>query len=315
MGKYVAIAVTLIVLIALPLLSSLYATQIVPPTSLLSTSRPMHNGHPMIPVPPPPPGPKANVAAVNKKSLCPLPAAQCLESYNWGGYAAAGATGSVTDVKGSWTVPALSGDNKAAGGNGSRCADPDVTWYDASVWIGIDGLTSGTVEQTGTSSDCYYGATAYYAWYEFYPAPSVAVFNVTAGDRITTEVTYNGFNSTCCFGTTVKDLTSRAVASVTGINVPTAEENSAEWITESAAAELAPSVLILLALSNFGTLTFNAATASIGGTTGSISTFMPNVYWLGMINLNFPATPFLKDRPFALVVGKSFEVDFVSAGP
>ena len=39
--------------------------------------------------------------------------------------------------------------------------------------LGIPGaiaILPGTVEQTGTDSDCNGGSPVYYAWYEFYPA-------------------------------------------------------------------------------------------------------------------------------------------------
>jgi Peptidase A4 family len=74
------------------------------------------------------------------------------------GYAVTGAAGSVTDVKGSWVVPAV---------QGSR---PSTNQY-ASFWVGIDGFSSNTVEQIGTDSDCQNGAPTNYAWFEFYPHP------------------------------------------------------------------------------------------------------------------------------------------------
>jgi hypothetical protein len=90
------------------------------------------------------------------------------------------APGTVTHITGMWTVPAITS------AEGAHCSDGENTWYDNSVWIGIDGLFSTTVEQTGTSSDCFYGQTSYYAWYEFYPAASVSINTITvnAGDKM-----------------------------------------------------------------------------------------------------------------------------------
>jgi len=315
MSKYVAIAIALILLMTLPTFSSLYATETLPPTSSLSvSSRPMHNGRPMIPVPP---GPKAE--AVKKTPLCPLPSAECTASYNWGGYAATGPTGSVTDVKGSWIVPTLAGENTASGGNGSPCGDTDNSWYDASTWVGIDGYqaNSPTVEQTGTSSDCYYGTAYYYAWYEFFPAPEFSPFNVNPGDKMTAEVSFAGG----MFTTTITDVTTKTTFTSTPTAVTGAIENSAQWITESAAACVGTlcSLLALLDLSNFGAVPFSASSATISGVTGSIASFEPNVFWILMINLNFPTTPYIagvKAQPLALKSGgKSFTVNFVSAGP
>ena len=79
------------------------------------------------------------------------------ESTNWSGYAATGTN--FTRVTGSWVIPA------------STCATGSSAEY-AAFWIGIDGWTSDSVEQTGTDSDCSNGKPSYYAWYEFYPNPS-----------------------------------------------------------------------------------------------------------------------------------------------
>src|SRR5262245_16449591 len=60
-----------------------------------------------------------------------------LTSTNWSGYAVTGAPGSITRVKGSWTVPAVQG--------------PCTAQFQASsFWVGIDGFMSNTVEQIGT---------------------------------------------------------------------------------------------------------------------------------------------------------------------
>src|SRR5438445_11941508 len=100
-------------------------------------------------------------------------------SSNWSGYAVNGAVGSVTDVKGSWTVPAVT------------CA-PGETSY-SSFWTGIDGFNSPTVEQTGTDSDCQSGVPTYYAWYEFYPGPAFLITDITVrpGDHLSAEAVYS----------------------------------------------------------------------------------------------------------------------------
>lgn len=46
----------------------------------------------------------------------------------------------------------------------------------ASFWVGIDGYSSGSVEQLGTHSDCVgKGRASYYAWWEMYPASSFSM--------------------------------------------------------------------------------------------------------------------------------------------
>ncbi len=102
-------------------------------------------------------------------------------STNWSGYAVTGATGSVTSVNGSWTVPAVTAGT-------SR-----TTTYYSAFWVGIDGFSSSTVEQTGTISQIQGSTATYYAWYEFYPNPMYQIsMTVKPGDKMFATVTYTG---------------------------------------------------------------------------------------------------------------------------
>ena len=177
-------------------------------------------------------------------------------SLNWGGYAVLGQDGSVTDVKGSWIVPPVT----CSGGNS----------YSA-FWIGIDGATSSTVEQIGTSSDCNNGVPTYYAWYEFYPKPAFnAITNVNAGDVMSAEVRYTGRNQ---FTVTITDTTTGASFTKSSKTSP-AKRNSAEWIAEAPHGGN-------LQLANFGVAKFGfdytniASTnfATVGSYTGSLGSF------------------------------------------
>src|SRR5258707_13897603 len=97
-------------------------------------------------------------------------------SANWSGYSVATGAGAVSQVAGSWVVPAVSS---------------SVSGYSAS-WVGIDGAFSSTVEQTGTSSDFVNGQAHYYAWYEMYPAAPVTLdLAVKPGDAISASVSYS----------------------------------------------------------------------------------------------------------------------------
>ncbi|MGH9921056.1 MAG: hypothetical protein ACRD6W_19580, partial [Nitrososphaerales archaeon] len=90
-----------------------------------SSTGPTHSTHPMVPVPPPPV--TSDVASSTAtSSICPLSASQCLASLNWGGYAVcttacptAAASGNVTEVQGTWTVPAILGSYGGFGNSGS----------------------------------------------------------------------------------------------------------------------------------------------------------------------------------------------------
>src|SRR3989442_10465896 len=81
----------------------------------------------------------ASALPIPQLTLAPRMHEGSFQSTNWSGYAVTGASGSVTDVKGSWTVPAIQG----------TC--PDTNQY-SSVWVGIDGFSSATLQQTCTHS-------------------------------------------------------------------------------------------------------------------------------------------------------------------
>ena len=96
------------------------------------------------------------------------------QSTNWSGYA--GTTGTYTSVSASWTQPT------------GTCSRGDQY---AAFWVGLDGYSSSTVEQTGSEVDCVGRTAEYYAWYEMYPGPSKNYTNtVRAGDVFNATVTY-----------------------------------------------------------------------------------------------------------------------------
>jgi Peptidase A4 family len=183
-------------------------------------------------------------------------------STNWSGYAAT--TGTYTSVSASWTQPkgtCTSGDQYAA------------------FWVGLDGYSSSSVEQTGTDADCLAsGAPNYYAWYEMYPAGAVdlspSTYPVTPGDHIAAAVKSNtaGTSFTLALvdtSTQHKGWMFSTTAASNGL-----PRSSAEWIAE---APTSCSLIIFcstVGLSNFGSVTFtNAQATDVAGKTGSISSF------------------------------------------
>ncbi|MFD0350596.1 G1 family glutamic endopeptidase [Kitasatospora aburaviensis] len=103
-------------------------------------------------------------------------------SGNWAGYLVSGEPGSFTVVEARWTQPA------------ADCADAP---YDtiAAVWVGLDGTDGGkgTVQQTGTSSECVEDERVYNAWYEMWPGVAVEYNDpVEPGDRLWARVEYIG---------------------------------------------------------------------------------------------------------------------------
>src|SRR5258708_11590544 len=97
-------------------------------------------------------------------------------SNNWAGYAVQTSlnspqSGVVSDVSGQWTIPTVS------------CLGKTSTY--SSAWVGIDGYSNGTVEQTGIEQDCINGRPNYRAWFEMYPHYSRTLrFSVKAGDTL-----------------------------------------------------------------------------------------------------------------------------------
>ena len=221
-----------------------------------------------------------------------------VQSTNWAGWAVTGAKGSVTDVKGSWIVPAIHG----------TC--PSTSQY-SSFWIGIDGYSSSSVEQTGTDSDCQGGSPTYYAWFEFYPHPSYLISTVTvsAGDTISAEVKYTSGKFTLL----LTDVTTGKTFSKS--SKVSASRSSAEWIAEAPSSSGG-----VLPLANFGTVQFGydatsvkgTGGATISGTTGTIGAFSTAVS-ITMVNKAGTAT---KASTGALTPdGTSFNVTWKSAGP
>jgi hypothetical protein len=175
-------------------------------------------------------------------------------SGNWAGYGISGPKGSVTDVKGTWVVPSIVG----------SC--PKTATYSAAFWVGIDGMNSSTVEQTGMDLVCYHGAVSYYSWREFYPLNYISLTVVVhAGDKMSAEVSYK--TSTGVFTTTLTDVTTGKSSSHSR-TFPSAKRSSAEWIVEDDSGGGSSG-----GLTHFSKVTFRNAQATISGTTGSISHF------------------------------------------
>ena len=166
------------------------------------------------------------------------------DSTNWSGYAVTGS--SFTSAKGSWTVPSV------------NCAKTPNTY--SSFWVGIDGWTSSTVEQTGTDSDCNGSSPSYYAWYEFYPKGSVNISSITVvpGDQMSAAVTYSGSEFTITITNETTGKTYSKSSKVSG-----AKRTSAEWIAEAPCCTRGGGIL---PLADFRTVYFGQDYSGINGT-------------------------------------------------
>jgi Peptidase A4 family len=173
-------------------------------------------------------------------------------SYNWAGYADVSTTAQkFTKVSGSWKVPAV-----------TCTAEDRVT----SEWVGLDGATTSTVEQDGTSSQCFEGKAVYYSWYELYPAGTVEVgTTVAAGDSISASVTRSSASYTLKLTDSTHSANSFSHTATCALT--TCLDESAEWITERPAYESTG----IVPEAQFKTDTFTAASVTAGGKTTTIS--------------------------------------------
>lgn len=221
------------------------------------------------------------------------------ESTNWAGYVAAvgdlnnPTPHTVTKVSGSWIVPNL---QASPAGNTS-----------ASIWVGIDGSKSPSVEQLGTEHDVKDGLQSHYAWFEMFPQPSSMMtgFPVEIGDHITASVTYVALPGVLPQGNTLFIMqmtndTKKVYTVIPSLATTDMQRLCAEWIVE------APYLNGTLPLSNFGIAYLSNCVTKINNVTGAIN----NPFWLNesmnMISVN-GGTP--KATTSALSPdGKSFSV-------
>jgi Peptidase A4 family len=170
------------------------------------------------------------------------------ESTNWSGYAVTGATGAYKSVSASWTEPT------------ATCSSRRAQY--AAFWVGLDGYSSDSVEQTGTDSDCSGKTPEYYGWYEMYPAYPVDFSNtVKPGDAMSASVTFSGTETyTLVLHDATQNWTQTITENETGL-----DRSSAEVITEAPSSNTG-----VLPLANFGTVNYSVSAAN-GTSLGSQS--------------------------------------------
>ena len=156
-------------------------------------------------------------------------------SDNWSGYAATGST--YNSVSTTFTQPAVD------------CSQGDGY---SSFWVGLDGYSSDSVEQTGTEADCSGGQAEYSAWYEMYPAYPVTYNNVVEpGDVITETVSYASNTYTLTLTDSTEGWSKKTTKKESGLS-----RSSAEVIAE------APYSGGVLPLDDFGTVNFSNSTVN-----------------------------------------------------
>ena len=205
------------------------------------------------------PSPSGDVPTLQPSSTTTVPAPSSstatpktttnYKSTNWSGYMASG--GVFKAVSGSWVVPSAT--------STSTTADS----YDA-AWIGIGGVTSSDLIQTGTVNIIApSGAVTTEAFYELLPdaAQTIVSLTVTVGDTMSAAITETATNQ---WSLTITDVTTGK--SFNKLLAYTSQLSSAEWIEEDptlSGGTLAP-------LNNFGTVHFSGGLTKMNDTNVSI---------------------------------------------
>jgi hypothetical protein len=156
------------------------------------------------------------------------------EAYNWGGYAdvyAWNSLGTFARVSGTWTIPAVTCPTASTAGVGAQ----DLIVAD---WVGMDGFSSGTVEQLGSMSQCFEGVATYFVWWEMYPGGSSQVSFAYPGDVIHASVVRRTSES---YQLSLTDSTNPEVSFSTTQSCLVMDlclNDSAEWIVERPAYQI-----------------------------------------------------------------------------
>lgn len=155
----------------------------------------------------------------------------------WSGYASTGQT--FTGVTGSWVQPNVTCNQSYN--------------QETAYWVGLDGVSSQFVEQTGTQTECKGGHATPGLFYEFYPDPpeypSTDTYPVDVGDSFTGTVLNSNHNFTLKLVNHTKGWTFTISKSV-----PNAPASSAEWVIEGVHVNAPGSANKLM--SNFAPVTF-----------------------------------------------------------
>ncbi|HEY4771434.1 MAG TPA: G1 family glutamic endopeptidase, partial [Steroidobacteraceae bacterium] len=201
---------------------------------------------------------------INRPDIAKLTAeAAPLTTQSWSG---AVLTGSVGDpicwVQGGWTVPSMAPPPGAPGGLS----------FAASPWVGIDGIGSRDILQTGCDAQVIPdNVVRYRVWYEWFPANSNYVSNMPIGAGDTFAVTIKlspGSNASAAI--IIANQSKRVAANfVVAANPGFGLVGScAEWIVESQPQ--------LGNLGNFGVVNFTGCRAgAVSGATVDVSSAIP----------------------------------------
>lgn len=211
--------------------------------------------HPMIPAALPA-GPAGISAVANIRTV---------GSKNWAGYAVGrNEEEKFRRVIATFFVPFL------------NCAvSPGTDGTYSSHWVGLDGYTSGTVEQDGIEADCAGTTAQYFAWREVFPRPERAsTIAIHPGDSVTASVRF--IRASGEYRMEVKDNTDGRYFTVyQTCDGSACQRNSAEVISE-APTLVQSGTNVQSSLADYGALGFSGISITNGsGRIGGIR----SSYW------------------------------------
>ena len=229
-----------------------------------------------------------NHAVIGHMTLSKAP--KQVQSTNWSGYADDNSSGTkYSKVAGKWTEPT------------GKCGSKTSL---AAFWVGIDGFTTGTVEQDGTLIECVGGKASYFTWWEMYPSNAIQIVgkSLKPGDKISASVVKSSTTYTLKVTdstTPANSFTKKETCSAT-----TCKDGDAEWIAEAPSGSSG-----VFPLTNFGTWSLSGGTVTGSGKTGTISSFPDNE--ITMVN---GKTQAVEAKPGPLnSAGNAFKVVWKSA--
>jgi hypothetical protein len=171
-------------------------------------------------------------------------------SPHWSGYVDQGG-GNYTEVQSTYIQPTVA------------CTVAN-SW--TTFWVGMDGWSNGSVEQSGTMAYCTSAGRApqYYAWWEMYPSNAIQYMTIAIhpGDKIHAQVNYSAGQ----YNLGVSDLSDgQSYSKPTNCTYSAGCQNSsAEWIIERAGS-YGTNPVTYFPLGDYGTMTLNGDDAAVNG--------------------------------------------------
>ena len=234
---------------------------VVPTTGVIPT--------PTAPTPAPTPTPAPPTPAPSGGGSSSYTPTNYYSSSNWAGYMVQDKTSSINTVSGSWKVPSVTGTvSPSCNPNLTNCYSVDA------AWIGIGGVNSNSLIQTGTIDSIDQNGNKYYfAFYELLPdyATQIPALSVGPGDTISASIKQLSLGS---WTISISDLTTgqNYFTSVSYGASDSTLNSSAEWIEEDpmqADGTLFP-------FNKFSAVYFTNCNATMAGTKSNLSVLKPD---------------------------------------